>query len=71
MAFLLPLPSRPGKPGRFQGSFLPAFRQTASDQADLFRPCAGHETKRHANETISGVGEDIRKLVMVINPPNE
>jgi len=37
----------------------------------LFRPRAGHETKRDANETISGVGEDIRKLVMVINPPNE
>lgn len=29
------------------------------------------ETKRDANETISGVGEDVRKLVMVTNPANE
>ena len=39
--------------------------------AGLFRPGAGHETKRTANETISGVREDVWKLAMVTNPANE
>jgi hypothetical protein len=30
-----------------------------------------HETKRTENETISRIGEDVRKLAMVTNPVNE
>ncbi|MEY9885352.1 hypothetical protein [Bradyrhizobium sp. USDA 329] len=30
-----------------------------------------HETKRSENETISRIGEDVPKLVMVTNPVNE
>ena len=30
-----------------------------------------HETKRSANETISRVREDVRKLAMVTNPANK
>jgi hypothetical protein len=37
----------------------------------LFRPRGVHETKRAVNETVSGVGEDVRKLAMVTNPANE
>jgi hypothetical protein len=47
------------------------FGQSMSKFAGLFRPRSSHETKRAANETISGVGEDVRKLAMVTNPPNE
>jgi len=42
-----------------------------SEFAELFRPEGGHETKRSANETISRVREDVRKLAMVTNPANE
>ncbi|MGX4771723.1 hypothetical protein ACWAUC_18250 [Bradyrhizobium guangdongense] len=68
MASLLPRPARPGKPAGFRGSFL---RFSTPWYDGLFRPRAVHETKRDENETISGVGEDIRKLAMVINPTNE
>lgn len=47
------------------------FRQPLSESAGLFRPRCVHETKRRANETISGVGEDVRKLAMVTNPANK
>jgi hypothetical protein len=47
------------------------FRQSLSETAGLFRPRGSHETKRTANETISRIREDVRKLAMVINPPNE
>jgi hypothetical protein len=47
------------------------FRQSLSVGPGLFRPRGVHETKRAANETISGVGEDVRKLVMVTSPANE
>ncbi|RQH16419.1 hypothetical protein [Bradyrhizobium sp. RP6] len=30
-----------------------------------------HETKRSENETISRIGEDVRKLAMVTHPVNE
>src|SRR6516165_11377039 len=49
----------------------PLFPQNSSDQARLFRPWGGNETKRIANETIFRIGEDVRKLAMVTNPPNE
>lgn len=39
--------------------------------AGLFRPGGGHETKQSANETISSLREDVRKLVMVTTPANE
>ncbi|MGC0395682.1 MULTISPECIES: hypothetical protein [Bradyrhizobium] len=39
--------------------------------AGLFRPRGSHETKRSENETISRIGEDVRKLAMVTNPVNE
>jgi hypothetical protein len=42
-----------------------------SVMAALFRPRGSHETKRTGNETISGSGEDVRKLAMVTNPANE
>src|SRR3569623_1191200 len=47
------------------------FRQSLSEDPGLFRPQGVDETKRDANETISGIGEDIRKLAMVTDPPNE
>jgi len=37
----------------------------------LFRPRGSHETKPGANETISRIHEDIRKLAMVTDPPNK
>jgi hypothetical protein len=47
------------------------FRHFASETSALFRPRGIHETNRAANETISRIGEDVRKLVMVTNPANE
>ncbi|BBZ95409.1 hypothetical protein BDS110ZK25_59300 [Bradyrhizobium diazoefficiens] len=58
--------SRAGSPP-FPGKCLPFVSATAA----LFRPRDGHETKRSANETISRVREDVRKLAMVTNPANE
>ncbi|MBR1086160.1 hypothetical protein JQ621_01580 [Bradyrhizobium manausense] len=45
--------------------------QALSDGAGLFRPQGARETKPGAHETISRIGEDVRKLVMVTNPANE
>ncbi|MEK9281239.1 hypothetical protein MTR72_16720 [Bradyrhizobium sp. ISRA442] len=42
-----------------------------SAPAHLFRPEADHETKRTANETILRIREDVPKLAMVTDPPNE
>ena len=42
-----------------------------SEAAELFRPRGSDETKRTANETISRIREDVRKLAMVTNPSNE
>jgi hypothetical protein len=69
---VLPRPARPGKPGRFPAGFFanPDF-SAMSESAELFRPRGSHETKPGANETISRIGEDVRKLAMVTNPPNE
>ncbi len=39
--------------------------------ADVFRRDLGDETKRRENETILRFSEDIRKPVLVTNPPNE
>ncbi|MBR0691481.1 hypothetical protein JQ594_36590 [Bradyrhizobium manausense] len=67
--------SYPGWPGPASGagsvSVSCRFPPILSEGPDLFRPRAAHETKRGANETISGAGEDVLKLVMVINPANE
>jgi hypothetical protein len=65
--------ARPGPASR-TGSLsvsCPFFHQLLSEGPGLFRPRGVHETKPAANETISGVGEDVRKLVMVTNPANE
>jgi hypothetical protein len=64
---VLPRPARPGKPGLFPAGF----RQIPSKSAGLFRPWSGRETKRLAQETIFRAGEDVPKLAMVTNPPNE
>jgi hypothetical protein len=42
-----------------------------SETVELFRPRGSDETKRSANETISRIREDVRKLAMVTNLPNE
>jgi hypothetical protein len=39
--------------------------------AGLFRPQGAHETLGRGYETISCLGEDVRKLAMVTNPVNE
>ncbi|GGI33577.1 hypothetical protein GCM10010987_75080 [Bradyrhizobium guangdongense] len=63
-------PARPGPASR-PGSVAVSCGFPPPRYDGLFRPRAVHETKRDENETISGVGEDIRKLAMVINPTNE
>jgi len=70
--FLLPRPALPGKPGGFPADFSgnPDF-SAMSETAELFRPRGSDETKRSANETISRIREDVRKLAMVTNPPNK
>jgi len=65
-------PSYRARPGRAsRADFLPISRKSMSETARLFRPGTSHETKRTANETISSVREDVRKLAMVTNPTNE
>ncbi|WP_145639371.1 hypothetical protein [Bradyrhizobium daqingense] len=61
--------ARPGPASRQVPGRL--FRKSMSESPELFRPPSSHETKRTANETISRIGEDIRKLAMVTNPANE
>ena len=65
--------ARPGPASRVASLaiFCRFFRQSLPEGPGLFRPRGVNETKPGANETISGVGEDVRKLVMVTNPANE
>jgi len=49
----------------------PTFGHCASEHPGLFRSRDVHDTQRDAHETISGIGEDVRKLGVVTNPANE
>ncbi|WP_158669466.1 hypothetical protein [Bradyrhizobium guangdongense] len=64
--------ARPGPASR-AGSLADSgkFPRVVSGTAGLFRPGGRHETKRTANETILGAGEDVAKPGMVTNPINE
>jgi hypothetical protein len=61
--------ARPGPASR--ADYPPVSRKTMSQSPGLFRPPSGHETKANADETISRIREDVRKLAMVTNPANE
>jgi hypothetical protein len=50
---------------------LPVFAPVHVGSTRFVSSSGHHETKPDPNETISCIGEDVRKLAMVTNPANE